>query len=68
MLLWAVQDAIPEPSPVMAPLMKTAKQPGLQIADLGGLTLEGLYGFLTVTDEGVTLFIPDTSADDLIRR
>jgi hypothetical protein len=65
MLLAAVQDAIPEPSPVMAPLMKTA---GLQIADLGGLVLEGLYGFLTVTDGGVTLFIPDTSADDLIRR
>jgi len=66
MLLTSVQDVVAPPAPLVVSEEVTFK--GLEVADLGGLGISGLYGFVRTEDSGVTLFIPDVTVDDLIRR
>ena len=66
MLLASVQDVVAPEAPSVVSEVVTFK--GLEVADLGGLSLGGFCGFLSVSTDGVTVFLPDVTIDDLIRQ
>jgi len=70
-LLASVQDTVTETlsaSEDVAQAPEPTVFPGLAVSDLGGLRLKWINGFVAVSDGGVSIFIPDVTVDELIRR